>query len=321
MNPVLLAIGACVAVAVSLVVLYAYRRAEAVSVARRRVVPTATPAETATSALRSVTTRVPLADHLPLSGRARASMEAELERAAAPLRTSEYVALRVVMGLGLGVAGAFALRGIEALAVPAALALVVVGWQVPKWYVTRLARRRLDAIEEQIPSALMAIAKSLRAGSGLLQALAFAAEETPAPLGDELTRTLRELRLGADPETVFTALSERVGSDDLDIAVTAILIQRSVGGNLAEILANVTNTVRERAQLHAEVKVLTTRQRVTANLMAGMPVAVAIAFVGLNPDTGRLLVETFAGQVSLALGVVFEVAGLLLIRRLGVIEV
>jgi tight adherence protein B len=308
---------------VFLVVLFAYQSSTAARHARDRIRPATTNERLTEPSLRRRSSRFPLVNRLPLSAIARARMEEELERSAAPLRTSEYVALRIVTALTIAVGGALAVLAISSGAVAAlvALGLVVVGWQIPQWYVSHLARRRLRTIEEQIPGALTAIAKSLRAGSGLMQSLSFAAEEIPAPLGEELGRALRELRLGADPDGVFSTLSARVGSADLDIAVTAILIQRSVGGNLAEILTNVTDTVRERAQLHREVDVLTTRQRVTGNLMALMPVLVAGAFIGLNPDTGRLLIDTFAGRVSLGIGFFFEVLGLLLIRKFGAIEV
>lgn len=322
MTPLLYAIGLSLAGAVALGFLYLWQRSMAASYARRRVVPFVA-TEQATDPLRTRSGRLPLVNLLPMSAASRARMEIELERAAAPLRTSEYLAARTIAALALATVAAVLLRPLHlGLAlVPIALMSAALGWALPRLWVRQLAARRLDAIEGQIPDALTAIAKSLRAGSGLLQALAFAADDTPAPLGDELARTLRELRLGADPEQVFSALSERVGSPDLDIAVTAILIQRSVGGNLAEILNTVTNTVRERALLHAEVKVLTTRQRVTGNLMAAMPVLVAVAFIALNPTVGRLLIDTFAGRVSLAIGLAFEVGGLFLIRRLGVIEV
>jgi tight adherence protein B len=154
----------------------------------------------------------------------------------------------------------------------------------------------------------------------LLQALAYAASETPAPLGAELQQTMRDLQLGADPGITFAALSERVGNADLDIAVTAIVIQRNVGGNLSEILANVTHTIRERVKVQTEVRVLTARNRLQANLVAALPVLVAIAFIGINPDTGKLLYETNAGRIALTSGIVFELIGLWLIRRLARIE-
>ena len=186
---------------------------------------------------------------------------------------------------------------------------------------SRQRAKRLEQIEKQLPDALTTLAKSLRAGTGLLQAMTYAAEETPAPLGPELDQTLRELRLGANAEVAFSELSARVGSNDLDIAVTAIVIQRSVGGNLSEILTNVSTTIRERAKLYGEIKVLTSRQRLTGNLMALIPVLIAFAFIALNPELGRLLIDTVPGRIALAIGLAFEVLGLVLIRKFGQIEV
>lgn len=156
-----------------------------------------------------------------------------------------------------------------------------------------------------------------RAPSGL----AYAANETPPPLGPELQSALRDLQLGAEAEDVFGALSERIGRPDLDIAVTAIVIQRTVGGNLAEILTKVTETIRERAKLYGEVRVLTAQQRLTGNLVALIPLLVALGFFAFKPELGKLLIETTAGQIALAIGIAFELVDLWLIRRLAVIEV
>jgi tight adherence protein B len=195
------------------------------------------------------------------------------------------------------------------------------GWMLPRLALDRARQKRLERIEEQLPDALMSVAKSLRAGSGLLQALAYAANETPAPLGPELQSTIRDLQLGVEAEDAFADLSARVGSPDLDIAVTAIVIQRTVGGNLSEILTNVTNTIRERANLYREVRVMTTRQRTTANLVAVVPVIIAVFMLVVNPTMFELLTQTTPGRIGLAVGIFFEILGIILIRRFAKIEV
>ena len=274
--------------------------------------------------LRDTGGRLPFVNRLPLSREARARMELELEQAGQPLRVNEYLAIRVGGALLLGIA---ALVVLSVLGAPTWLRLIVPlgamtpGWMFPRMLVSRARQRRQREFEKQLPDALTAIAKSLRAGTGLLQALAYAGDETPTPLGPELQSALRDLQLGADPDIVFTTLSQRVGGADIDIATTAILIQRNVGGNLAEILSNVTNTIRERAQLQAEILVLTARQRLTGNLIAMLPVFAAAVFIGINPKLGRLLLDTPAGQISLVIGLGFEALGIWLIRRLAVIEV
>jgi tight adherence protein B len=248
----------------------------------------------------------------------------ELERAGWSIRVGEYLALRLFVGclilaLGVFVADALGLGGIGRLIL--GLVGFLFGWILPTRYVAARRERRLRRIEQQLPEALTVMSKSLKVGSGLLQALGYAAEETPAPLGHELRRVLRDLQLGAEPEIVFGELSNRVGSGDLDIVATALIIQRRVGGNLSEILNNVANTVRERQTIQNEVRVLTSRQRLTANLVALLPVVVALGFFAINPDVARLLVDTQAGRIALAIGIFFELFGLWLIRRLAVIEV
>jgi hypothetical protein len=176
---------------------------------------------------------------------------------------SEYLALRAVAALALALAGGLLLRPLSLglIVVLPVLTLVAVGWQAPRWYIARLATKRLEAIDGQIPSALMAIAKLAArwqwpaAGAGVRSG-----RDAP-PLGDELARTLRELRL-RDTETVFTAprsasavRPRHRGDGDPDPALGR--------RNLAEILTNVTNTVRSARSCMP--RVLTTRQRVTGN--------------------------------------------------------
>jgi tight adherence protein B len=328
MDPALLLIGLTVGGAVALLVVVVYQRIRY----QRRIVSarlargTASPGPRARSLLnRRQRLPLQLLDMLPLSSEAREHMGRELDQAGWPIRVGEYLFLRLACGAVAGAAGLALVRllDVEAawLEIVAVVALVYAGWFVPRLYLSRKRQKRLEQIERQLPDALTAMAKSLRAGSGLLQGLAYAASETPAPLGPELQAALRDLRLGAEAEDIFADLSQRIGSPDLDIALTAIVIQRTVGGNLSEILTNVTNTIRERAKIKGEVRVLTSRQRLTGNLVALLPVLVAVAFISINPDTGKLLVETAAGQISLAIGIAFELLGIWMIRRLAVIEI
>ncbi|MGE5596924.1 MAG: type II secretion system F family protein, partial [Hyphomicrobiales bacterium] len=322
MDPLLLLIGLSLTGTIGFAAVYAYERVMVPQGVIRDRVAAGRPDAVMrpTSALRdNRRSRFPLVDALPLSPAARERMDAELDRAGKPLKVSEYLGMRLVSGVLfalLGAAAAARLGGPAPVLILCAAAGVFAGWMLPRMWLRHATSRRLAQMEEALPRALTAIAKSLRAGTGLLQALAYAAEETPAPLGEELQSTLRDLQLGADPAETFSALADRVGSRDLDIAVTAIIIQRTVGGNLSEILTNVTSTIYERVQLQREVKVLTARQRLTAFLIAALPVLVAVAFIGLHPDMGTLLVNTVAGRISLAIGLAFEALGIFLIWRL-----
>lgn len=322
----LITIGLLVAGSVALAVAHVYQRMTMTSqvVDARLSTPAGKSGLLPRSPLRAgARSRLPFVDRLPLSLEARERMRVELERAGGPLTANEYLGIRAFAAgagyvLGLLLANWAGMPLWLLLTLP--LVLMLVGWLLPRMFISRVRSKRETQIADQLPEALTAIAKSLRAGAGLLQAVAYTASETPAPLGAEFQATLRELQLGADAENSFARMSERVGNADLDIAITAILIQRSVGGNLSEILMNVTRTIRERIELQREIRVLTARQKLQGNLLAGLPVVVAIVFITFNPESGKLLYTNNVGRIALAIGIGFELAGLWLIRRMAVIE-
>jgi tight adherence protein B len=324
-DPVVLFIGFAFAASTALMVVYTYQRATYTQrLARARVIARQDGGGEVSALRQERRSPLPFIDGLPLSTRARARLEWELDRAGLPMRVSEYLVIRIASAFGgliLGLSIASQANLLRSVAVLAGLAAFLLGWLAPRWWVSRKRQERLELIERQLPDALTTLTKSLRAGTGLLQGLAYAAEETPAPLGPELQQTLRDLHLGANPEDVFTDLSDRVGSTDLDIAVTAIIIQRTIGGNLSEILGNVSTTIRERVKIHAEIKVLTARQRLTGWLMAAIPMLLAFIFLSINPDLSNLLIETTPGRISLLVGMGFEALGLFLIRKFGQIDV
>jgi tight adherence protein B len=132
---------------------------------------------------------------------------------------------------------------------------------------------------------------------------------------------VRELQLGAELEVILEEMNARVGSADLEIVSTAIVIQRRVGGNLSEVLTNVANTIRERKAIRSELRAMTSKQRLQGNLSAIIPVFVAAFFLALNPDTAKLLFQTTVGNIALTIGVFFELLGLWMVRRFSVIEV
>ena len=133
----------------------------------------------------------------------------------------------------------------------------------------------------------------------------------------------RQARLQAGGGQVHPAPERRAVGNfvHLDIVVTAILVQRTVGGNLSEILTNVSETIRGRFELRQEIKTLTTRQNLTASFTAALPIIVAVLFIAINPDLGDLLINTTAGRVALSIGAGFELLGVLLVRRFARVEV
>ena len=326
MDPMLLLIALTLAGSVGLLTFIAYQRLSA----RNQVVATRVGRDDAViglsllSPLQQRRRSFPLSNLFPLSRQSEERMNLELELAGWPLRVGEYLSLRLASAFIGGVVGLVLLATLhppDLLRVPVMLFMVLGGWLFPRIRLSRARRKRLRRLETQLPDALLAIAKSMQVGTGLLQALSVTANETPAPLGTLLQRTVREMHMGAETDEVFGSLGERCGSRDMDIVVAAIVIQRNTGGNLSEILTNVASTVREREQLKEEVNTLTASEQLTGKLMALVPVVVVVGFVFINPDYKHLLFGTTIGQVALAIGITLEVVGYWLIKRLIQIEV
>lgn len=240
----------------------------------------------------------------------------QLERAGLALNVREYFILRVTVGVIL-TAVLFLVAPLPVLAlIGAPVGYLAVGF----WLRMRIGRRTRK-LESQLVELLQMLASGLRAGFGMLQALDAAQEQLPAPLATEIRRTLRDTAMGASIEKALTSLNERIGSTDFDIVITAILIQRSVGGNLAEILDNVAHTMRERERIKGEIRTLTSQQRMTGYVIGGIPAGLGIAFFLISPDFMKLLFTDSLGQMMLAGAVLMECAGFFVISRIVNIEV
>ena len=328
MDPLLVLTGLMVSSACALLIYEIYRQRTATHrIVLARITPAqSAPGFSASSLLRESDGSSLLFRLFPVPLFRLEKTRLELARAGSALRVSEYTAMRLTLALTVST-GAVILVTTRFSGGPAGLPLIVslagliAGWHLPGLYLSYRGHRRVSQINHQLADALTAMAKSLRVGQGIMQAIAYAADETPAPLGRELQTVLRDLQLGAEAENAFADLSARVGSRDLDIAVTAIVIQRTAGGNLSEILDSVARTIRQRTKLHGEVNALTARQRLTSMCVAALPVLVAIAFVTINPKLGNLLLTTTPGQLSLAIGIGFELLGIAMIQRLSRIDV
>ena len=243
-------------------------------------------------------------------------LDAELEAAGVSLRSGEFVVASAVAALVFGVIGAAILRN-------AFLALIIagVGAAFPTLLLRSALGKRADHLREQLPDVLTIMASSLRAGHSFLQALDTVAKEIAQPAATEFQRVVAEIRLGRPAEDALEALAERVGSADFKWAVLAVNIQREVGGNLAEILDNVADTLRERATLRRQIKVLTAEGRLSAWVLALLPVGIALYMTAVNPHYIGLLVTTTIGRVMLAGGLLLMGIGIYWMRRIVEIDV
>jgi tight adherence protein B len=254
-----------------------------------------------------------------VNGKLTETLALQLERADLSISPGEYVALRLILGFAGLAAPIFILSGATGFVLAVVCGLV--GYNLPKIYLNRRRQKRIDKLNAQLPEALTMIANALKAGFGLLQALSVAADQLSHPISTEFGRTIHEMNVGSSAEEALQALSERSGSYDLDIVVTAILVQRTVGGNLGEILDTVADTMRERIRIKGEIQTLTAQQKLTGIVLGLIPVGCGLLFEVMSPGYINPLFTTFMGKMMLGIAVVMEVIGILIIQRILKIEV
>ncbi len=253
-----------------------------------------------------------------------ASLETELalHRSGLPLRVGEYVALRVAMiavgGIGGAVLGAAAISAGGAIA--GALGGIGAGFVLPSLVLGILARRRAAAIERQLVELCELMASMMRGGYGYVQALSSTAAELGDPLASELGRLVDNVRLGADVDEELSALNDRLDSTDFEMLATAISIQRRSGGNLAEILESVAETIRYRQSFKQEVAALTSQARYSAVIVAGIPVLLVAALTVMDPVRYGLLFTDPVGRLILGAAMAMDIFGYLVIKQVSKVE-
>ncbi len=258
---------------------------------------------------------------LPALDRALASSR----RGAAWVRWIEQSGTRaspsaVVLGAAaLGVAGATAGLFLRGPAAPAVGALA--GVAVPVAVLSRRRAGRLRRFEEQFPEALDLVARALRAGHAFASGLKMVADELDEPVGPEFRQTFDEQNFGLPMNDALAHLAARVPLMDVRLFATAVMIQRDTGGNLAEILENLAQVVRERFKILRQVRVHTAHGRLTGFVLLALPPALAVALSFINPDHMALLFQERLGRLLLSGTLALQVVGYLWIRRVVRIEV
>lgn len=239
-----------------------------------------------------------------------------LRRAGLPWRVEEFLTLQAVSAAAGG--GLLVLVGHKwAWGIAGAVA----GWFAPQLYVQARQARRLARCAADLPAALSMMSNALKAGHSFLQAAETVATELDSPLAEEFGQMVHEIRLNVSTEDALANLVDRVRSDDLDLVVTAVLIQRQVGGNLAQLLDQIAHTIRERVRIQGEVRVLTSQGRLSGWIVGALPVALLVLVSMMNPDYLTPLFHTGLGRVMLAGAAAMEAIGALLIYRIVRIEV
>lgn len=238
-------------------------------------------------------------------------LQGHLLRAGIPLKGEEYLTIWLILIILLP--GVLYLISLSPWAIPIGMLLGII---LPRIYLKQKQDARLQALNGQLGDALVTMANGLRAGFGFQQAMDSVKRELPDPIAGEFAWTLRETNLGSSHEEALVNLGQRVGSDDLDMIITGIIIQRQVGGNLAEILDNISGTIRERSRIKREIKVLTAQGRLSGLVIGLLPLVLIAVMLLINPDYFNVMVKDLRGIVMLGAAVVMEIIGFTLINKI-----
>ncbi|MCL4261818.1 MAG: type II secretion system F family protein [Anaerolineae bacterium] len=252
----------------------------------------------------------------------------KIAKADVKLRVTEYLMLMVIFACIGAALGYFLPKDNSRF-----LAVVgfLVGSRVPPIYINMAASRRMRAFDSQLSDTLNLWVNALRSGYSVLQAMEAIATELPAPVSVEFERVVQEVRLGLSVAQALDNMHRRVPSEDLDLVITAVNIQREVGGNLAEVLDNISFTIRERVRIKGEIRTLTAQGRISGTIISLLPIVLGFILFLINPGyVSELWVKEApwiwpevipCGYLMLGTGLIMIAAGWFAIRKIVSIEV
>ncbi|GAC1690808.1 MAG: hypothetical protein PVS2B1_13280 [Candidatus Dormibacteraceae bacterium] len=243
------------------------------------------------------------------------SLEADLASADLQLRPYEFRLLQVGVGVIFGVVALLRFG----VSLPM-LVLAIVGYTLPALYLRNRRGHRLAEFENGMPRAMELMANSMKAGQSTAQSLRAVTENAGPPVSDEFALARREIELGASIESALRNMVKRIGSSDLRLVVMVITIQHSVGGDLPAILISLADTMKQRAEMRAEILAATAQSRASALIITLLPVAAAVGLYFLVPSYFRPMFTQPLGWFLLAVAAVMLAIGNFFIRRLTAIK-
>ena len=243
-------------------------------------------------------------------------LDKELNKSSLPFKASEFIISILIILCVVAIIGIFLIKNLILTGV-----ILLVGLILPYFYLKYSQKQRLEKFNDQINDSLTIISNSLKAGYSFFQALEMVTKEMEPPISEEFTLVLKKMNLGASPQESLRDLTGRVDSDDLDLVVTAVLIQRQVGGNLSEILDSISDTIRERIRIQGEIKTLTAQGRASGFIVALLPIGLGALLFVINPEYMTPLFTSNLGRVMLIMGVFSQLIGAFLIKKIIEIKV
>lgn len=220
-------------------------------------------------------------------------LDAFLKSAGAKLTPGSFITICALCGFGGSLVSALLFRNLSLLSLLIGLLL---GIALPYMVIKRKARKRKDKMVEQLPDAMDYFARALRAGNPFVGAIKSASEETPAPLAEELSATFDEINFGIDFDESMRNFANRTDAEEIRLFVTAVLVQKNTGGNLAELMNHISDLLRERARTRGEIRIQAADMQSSAKVLIGLPFGIAGIMQLLNPDYLPVLIESELGM-------------------------
>jgi tight adherence protein B len=249
-------------------------------------------------------------------GRYGSNIARDLSRADLKLTAGEFITITMVSTFVMLVIG-FVLLGRPLVGI----LLAVLGFFAPNLWLRFMKARRIRQFNGQLADAIGLLASSMRSGYSLPQAMDLLVRDGRPPISVEFARVNREIGLGLSANEALMNMLERVPSEDLDLMITAINIQRDVGGNLAEVLDSIAETIRDRVKLKGEIVVLTSQQSISGYIISALPVLLGGVLFLLNPTYMSRLVTTIVGWIMLGCAAFGIMAGFFVMKRITDIKI
>jgi tight adherence protein B len=253
-------------------------------------------------------------------------IKTRMAKADLKLRVSEYIAIQLLAAAALGAVAYFVLGQNVIFVIIGA----VIGIFIPGMYVNFAAKKRIQAFDNQLSDTLNLWVNALRSGYSILQGMEAIATELPAPVSVEFERVVQEVRLGLSVPQALLNMLRRVPSEDLDLVITAVNIQREVGGNLAEVLDTISFTIRERVRIKGEIRTLTAQGRLSGWIISFLPIVLGFILFIINPEYMEqlwvreepiILNVLPCGWIVIAVGLIMTIIGMVAIQKIVDIEV
>ena len=245
--------------------------------------------------------------------RGKVTLADRIARGGMHVTSSEFLLIQFSLAAFLAVLGLlfFGLR-------PAVLILAVAGAIAPNLYLSGRQGARQAEFDKQLGNMVTLLSNSLKTGYSLVQAIETVAKKSPPPVSEEFDRCISAIQFGASVEDALAAVVERVQNPDLDFIVIAILLHRRVGGNLAEILDNIGETIRERLRMKREMSVVTAHARASSRVISALPIILAALMYMITPTYFTPMITNPIGWFMIAFAVILVVSGNMIMGRMSV---